>query len=74
LVDEWIVCALPGARGGSAAELAARLAPAVPHPTLAASVARGCEIARERAREGDRVVVFGSFHTVGPALEWLGIY
>jgi folylpolyglutamate synthase/dihydropteroate synthase len=25
------------------------------------------------ARPGDRVVVFGSFHTVGPALEWLGL-
>src|SRR5579862_1273182 len=74
LVDEWIVCALPGARGGSASELAHRLAPAVEHPLLAESVARGCEMARARARDGDRVVVFGSFHTVGPALEWLGLY
>ncbi|HYM42535.1 MAG TPA: bifunctional tetrahydrofolate synthase/dihydrofolate synthase [Steroidobacteraceae bacterium] len=74
LVDDWILCTLPGARGGSAAELAARFAPAVQHPLLADSVAAGCEIARTRARAGDRVVVFGSFHTVGPALEWLGLY
>lgn len=74
LIDEWILCTLPSARGGSAAELAARLAPTVQHPLLADSVAQGCEIARARAREGDRVVVFGSFHTVGPALEWLGLY
>ena len=31
------------------------------------------EAVRLRARPGDRVVVFGSFLTVGPALVWLGI-
>jgi dihydrofolate synthase / folylpolyglutamate synthase len=30
--------------------------------------------ARALARPGDRVVVCGSFHAVGPALEWLGVY
>jgi dihydrofolate synthase/folylpolyglutamate synthase len=73
LIDEWIVCALPGARGGSAAELARRLALPAARLTLADSVERGCEIARRSARPGDRVVVFGSFHTVGPALAWLRI-
>jgi dihydrofolate synthase/folylpolyglutamate synthase len=73
LIDEWIVCALPGARGGSAAELARRLALPAARLTLADSVERGCEIARRNARPGDRVVVFGSFHTVGPALAWLRI-
>jgi dihydrofolate synthase/folylpolyglutamate synthase len=37
----------------------------------AADVAAGCETARAMARTGDRIVVFGSFLTVGPALEWL---
>ncbi len=74
LIDEWIVCALPGARGGSAAGLAARLELGAARPVLADSVVQGCELARRSARPGDRVVVFGSFHTVGPALEWLGIY
>jgi folylpolyglutamate synthase/dihydropteroate synthase len=29
--------------------------------------------AAEVARAGDRIVVFGSFHTVGPALATLGV-
>jgi len=74
LIDHWIVCALPGPRGGSAADLAWRLGLAPRELTLADSVVRGCELARARSRPGDRVVVFGSFHTVGPALEWLGLY
>jgi dihydrofolate synthase / folylpolyglutamate synthase len=41
---------------------------------LASSVTAGCERARAAARPGDRVVVCGSVHTVGPALEWLGLY
>jgi dihydrofolate synthase/folylpolyglutamate synthase len=72
-VDDWIVCALPGPRGSSAAETAQRLGP-VHAVMLAQSVAEGCARARERARPDDRVVVFGSFVTVGSALEWLGLY
>jgi dihydrofolate synthase / folylpolyglutamate synthase len=74
LIDAWIVCALPGARGRSAAELARCLALGAADLTLAASVEEGCAIAAERARPGDRVVVFGSVYTVGPALEWLRLY
>jgi dihydrofolate synthase / folylpolyglutamate synthase len=72
VIDEWIVCAVGGPRGSTASELAERLAASVPRPTLAGSVAEGCDLARSRARSGDRVVVFGSFATVGSALEWLG--
>ena len=67
----WIACALPGPRGGSAADLAARLAPHIHVTAQAASVAEGCTMARELARPGDRVLVFGSFSTVTAALEWL---
>ena len=67
----WIACALPGARGGSAAQLAARLAPTIQVDVQADSVAQGCERARALARPGDRVLVFGSFATVTAALEWL---
>jgi dihydrofolate synthase / folylpolyglutamate synthase len=74
LVDRWIACALPGPRGGSAGQLAARLHLAGAPPLLADSVEAGCALARAEARPGDRVVVFGSFHTVGPALRWLGLY
>jgi dihydrofolate synthase / folylpolyglutamate synthase len=71
-IDEWILCSLPGSRGSQASELAVRLSAAVPTAVLAASVGEGCDLARARARSGDRVVVFGSFATVGSALEWLG--
>lgn len=74
LVDHWIVCSLPGPRGVPAEVLAQRLSLATGEITLAPSVAAGCEIARATAEPGDRVIVFGSFYTVGPALQWLGIY
>ena len=74
VIDQWIVCALPGPRGGSAQALAQRLARKQGTVQLADSVRAGCELARATARPGDRVVVCGSLHTVGPALEWLQIY
>ncbi len=72
--DVWIACALPGPRGSTAAQLAARLAPRIQVSEQAASVAQGCELARRLARPGDRVLVFGSFNTVTAALEWLQLY
>lgn len=73
-LDRWFLCSLEGPRGISAAELARRLEPVVHDPTLTDSVREGCAAARAAARPGDRVVVCGSVHTVGPALEWLGVY
>jgi len=73
-IDVWILCALPGPRGSTAQELAQRLAANVAAPVTTDSVVAGCELARARARSGDRVVVFGSFVTVGSALQWLGLY
>jgi dihydrofolate synthase/folylpolyglutamate synthase len=73
-VDGWFLCGLGGPRGISARELARRVQAVVPNPVLAGSVHEACEAARTAARTGDRVVVCGSFHTVGPALEWLGVY
>ena len=73
-LDHWFLCSLEGPRGIGAAELARRLEPVVRDATLAESVRAGCEAARAAARAGDRVVVCGSVHTVGPALEWLGVY
>ncbi|MFL6605907.1 MAG: bifunctional tetrahydrofolate synthase/dihydrofolate synthase [Steroidobacteraceae bacterium] len=74
LVDHWILCALPGARGGSASDLAQRLRLPADEVTLATSVQEGCEVARAAAVPGDRVIVFGSVYTVGPALQWLRVY
>jgi len=74
VIDHWIVCTLPGARGVSAAQLAPRLVPDGASFELAASVDAGCELARAKAQPGDRIVVCGSVHAVGPALQWLRIY
>ena len=74
VVDHWIVCTLPGPRGTSAAELAARLVARAAPIELADSVTAGCELARAEAQPGDRVVVCGSVYTVGPALRWLRVY
>ena len=74
VLDGWILCGLESPRGIAAEALARRLEPIVRQPILAASVREGCEAARAAARPADRVVVCGSVHTVGPALEWLGVY
>jgi dihydrofolate synthase/folylpolyglutamate synthase len=71
-IDVWIVAGVDGPRAIAPQELAARLRQAgVDVAHVAQSVAAGCEHARAISRVDDRVVVFGSFHTVGPALEWL---
>jgi dihydrofolate synthase / folylpolyglutamate synthase len=72
LFDRWIIVSLPSARAVPVDDLAERLAKMGAHiAKTAATVADGCEVAQTAARTGDRVVVFGSFLTVGPALEWL---
>jgi dihydrofolate synthase/folylpolyglutamate synthase len=74
LVDDWILCSLPGARGSSASDLAQRLRLPAGQVRLANSVEEGCEAARAATVPGDRVIVFGSVYTVGPALQWLRVY
>jgi dihydrofolate synthase/folylpolyglutamate synthase len=70
-VDLWIPAGLPGPRAGSVGQLAERLAGAgVRVSATAPDVVGACERAAAEARPGDRVVVFGSFLTVGPAREW----
>lgn len=74
LVDTWILCSLPGPRGTTADVLAQRLGSSAKNPVQVESVEAGCELAYESAQPGDRVVVFGSFVTVGPALQWHRLY
>jgi dihydrofolate synthase / folylpolyglutamate synthase len=70
--DEWFVARLAGARSVDPALLAERLQKIGANVTShAESVEEACRLAQERANRGDRVVVFGSFLTVGPAFEWL---
>lgn len=71
--DEWWFAPTEGARGSGAAELAARMSPelgALPWH-VAQDVASACAAAFAAATPADRMVVFGSFHTVAPALDWL---
>jgi dihydrofolate synthase/folylpolyglutamate synthase len=72
-VGRWISVGLEGPRALAPAELARRIERAGGGSVLAAAdVAAGMAAARSEARPGDRVVAFGSFLTVGPALSWLG--
>jgi len=73
-IDEWIVCSLPGPRGSTAEELATLLASSTKTAIRADTVDAGCELAKQTAQPGDRIVVFGSFLTVGSALQWHGLY
>jgi dihydrofolate synthase/folylpolyglutamate synthase len=72
-VTRWHFASLRGPRAASADDLEHALrsiddsAPAEKFPAPAAALAA----ARERAGEGDKIVVFGSFLTVGEAMAWL---
>lgn len=67
-IDAWILIALDGPRAVPPAELERRLPRGATTLAHAPDVAEGCRLAREAARPGERVLVFGSFLTVGPAL------
>jgi len=73
-VDAWHFTDLPAARAASAAELAERLAALAGTPpgvavTTHASPPEALAAARAGADPADRIVVFGSFYTVGGVLE-----
>jgi dihydrofolate synthase/folylpolyglutamate synthase len=71
-IDEWWMATTLGARGADGAVLAGRMAPHIRGPVhIAADIEAGCAAALAAACAGDRIVVFGSFHTVAPALDWL---
>ncbi len=71
-VDAWWFVATGGERGCSGATLAARLQARLSRPAVdGGTVANGCAAALAAACSDDRILVFGSFHSVGPALDWL---
>jgi dihydrofolate synthase / folylpolyglutamate synthase len=75
VIDHWLLADLSDEpRGLTAEALKQRLPPLKGALELMPNVAAGCARARELARPRDRVVVLGSFHMVGPALTWLGLY
>ena len=71
-VDVWWCVSTEGERGRSGAALAETVRLEVAAPVQAAdSTPAGCAAALAHANPSDRILVFGSFHTVGPALDWL---
>ncbi|HET7674435.1 MAG TPA: bifunctional tetrahydrofolate synthase/dihydrofolate synthase [Gammaproteobacteria bacterium] len=66
-VDQWFLADLPGERGLAASALQARIAGAVAagRITLVAAPADAWRLARQAAAPEDRIVVCGSFLTVG---------
>ena len=68
-VDQWMVCTLPPPRGAKAAELAQVLKRSgVDAVREFENPARAYAAACSEAAENDRIVVFGSFHTVADVL------
>jgi dihydrofolate synthase / folylpolyglutamate synthase len=73
-ITRWHLASLPGPRAASAADLAARLAALRVENSsihLHESPVQAFTAARERASENDKIVVFGSFLTVGEVKAWL---
>jgi dihydrofolate synthase/folylpolyglutamate synthase len=71
-IDAWWCASIDGTRGRSGEALTNVIRDQVAVPVRAAdSVASACQEALSAAGPQDRIVVFGSFHTVGPALDWL---
>jgi dihydrofolate synthase/folylpolyglutamate synthase len=66
-ITRWHMASLSGPRGASAQELERRVKGA----ECFASPAAAFEAALSRANEDDKIVVFGSFLTVGEVIEWL---
>jgi dihydrofolate synthase/folylpolyglutamate synthase len=74
-VDQWITCTVDYHRGSTGVELADRIQSVMASPVeIAASVEKALQKARQVTPLGGRVLVCGSFHVVGPALRWLGLY
>ncbi len=73
VVDQWVLCGIDAPRGLPAADLAAR-SPVFASALLTADIAAGMRAAAKAAQEGDRIVVCGSFLTVAPAMQQLGLY
>jgi dihydrofolate synthase/folylpolyglutamate synthase len=72
-IDTWTLAGLEGPRAVSTEEIASRLPAGATIVARAQDVAAACRAALSAASAGERIVVFGSFLTVGPALEFLGI-
>lgn len=71
-IDDWVVAGLNSERALTAEQLATRLKTDGANViAMAADVEGACATAAAVATTSDRIIVFGSFLTVGAALEWL---
>jgi len=71
-VDTWIAVTGEGGRATPAQLLAQQIANSSLRPCLvAASIPDALELAAQRSAAEDVILVTGSFHVVGPALDWL---
>jgi dihydrofolate synthase / folylpolyglutamate synthase len=66
-ITRWHLASLPGPRGAPAALLKKELGAGKEYGTVSEAFAA----ALESAGENDKIVVFGSFLTVGEVTEWL---
>ncbi len=73
MVDHWLVTRAGSVRGAAPERLAEILGPGR-SASVHLDARAACDHVRGRAGPGDRVVVFGSFYLVGPAMSALGIY
>ena len=71
--DVWLAATSEGPRAIDAVELQRRAADAGVTMEAVGTIEAALRRAEGLARPGDRVVVFGSFHTVGPALAGVGV-
>ena len=68
-VQHWFLATLAGRRGQSAEALARKTEDSIPRPVLCENIAAAVAAAVQAAQEGDRILVFGSFHGVEEALK-----
>lgn len=74
-VNHWIAVTAASSRAIDAAELGRQIANQTNTGCqIAEDLPSAMNVARERTASEDRILVCGSFHVVGPALEALGLY
>lgn len=73
-IDQWNIVQIDAPRAMPASDIEAQLQRfGVSEVQSFASVIQGLESSVAQSGADDRVLVFGSFHVVGPALEWLNL-
>ena len=74
-IDQWVAVTADSGRALDAFDLGRQIANLTNKACFVAeSLGQAIAYARQRASPDDRILVFGSFHVVGPVLEALGIY